>query len=148
MTFRSISRFVQSSVHSVVARMQSAHDECATPSRSSYQRDIRYVFKLNTWILGSIGIWPVAIRGIGRYASEIAIAVCNLALSFAIVPFILYLIYEEKNLYIRLKLLGLLAFCFVAMIKYFILVIRRPKILRCIEYVNNDWWQVGVVSSC
>ncbi|KAL6259087.1 hypothetical protein P5V15_009009 [Pogonomyrmex californicus] len=122
--------------------MSSIHHEPATLQNSSYQRDIQYVFKLNTWILSSLGIWPVAIRGIGRHVSKIAIAICNLALSFAMIPCALHIVYDQKDIIIRLKLFGLLAFCLTAMTKYSILVIRRPKILRCIEYVKNDWWQV------
>ncbi|KAF3054496.1 Odorant receptor 102 [Nylanderia fulva] len=109
---------------------------------SNYQRDIQNIFKLNNWILGSIGIWPVAICGIGRHASKIMIAICNLAFSFALVPCALHIIYDEKDVIMRLKLSGLLAFCLTAMTKYCILCIRRPKILQCIECVKSDWWQV------
>ncbi|KAF3054495.1 Odorant receptor 091 [Nylanderia fulva] len=123
--------------------MPSAYrDESAVSHNFNYQQDIRYIFKINNWILGSLGIWPVAIRGIGRHTSKIAIALCNLALAFAIVPCALHIVYDEKDITMRLKLFGLLAFCFTAMTKYCILTIRRPKILRCIEYVKNDWWQV------
>ncbi|XP_071641240.1 odorant receptor 4-like isoform X3 [Temnothorax longispinosus] len=111
----------------------------------SYQQDIRYVFKLNNWILGSIGIWPISVRGIGRHVSKIAIALGNLALSFAMVPCALHIVYDEKDIIMRLKLCGLLAFCLTAMTKYCILAIRRPKILRCIECVKNDWWQISPI---
>ncbi|KAM0725291.1 hypothetical protein ACS0PU_008777 [Formica fusca] len=120
-------------------------DEPAVSQNFSYQQDIRYIFKLNNWILGSLGIWPVATRGIRQHASTIAIALCNLALAFAIVPCALHIVYDEKDITLRLKLFGLLAFCLTAMTKYCILAIRRPKILRCIEYVKSDWWQVGVI---
>ncbi|XP_011880384.1 PREDICTED: uncharacterized protein LOC105568918 [Vollenhovia emeryi] len=136
------SLFLQSSTQSVTANMSNVHDKSATSQNSSYQQDIQYVFKLNNWILGSLGIWPVAIRGIGRHVSKIAIAICNLALSFAIVPCALHIVYDEKDLILRLKLSGLMAFCLTAMTKYCIFVIRRPKIQRCIEYVKTDWWQV------
>ncbi|XP_012063216.1 PREDICTED: odorant receptor 43a-like [Atta cephalotes] len=108
----------------------------------NYQQDIQYIFKLNNWILGSIGLWPVSFQGIGRHAPRIAIALGNFALSFAMVPCALHIVYDEKDIIMRLKLCGLLAFCLTAMTKYCILVIRRPKILRCIEYVKHDWWQV------
>ncbi|XP_071641225.1 odorant receptor 10-like isoform X1 [Temnothorax longispinosus] len=134
--------FLQSSAKSVTATMSSIRDRSATSQNSSYQRDIQYVFKLNNWILGSLGIWPVAIRGIGQHVSKIAIAVFNLALSFAIVPCALHIVYDERDIILRLKLFGLLAFCLTAMTKYCIFVIRRPKIHRCIEYVKSDWWQV------
>ncbi|XP_020295550.1 odorant receptor 4-like [Pseudomyrmex gracilis] len=119
--------------------MSSVCSESARTRNTCYQRDIRYVFKLNHWILGSIGIWPIAIRG----ASEIAITIWNIALSFTVVPCALYIVYDEKDIIVRLKIFGLLAFCLTAMIKYCILAIRRPKILRCIEYVKSDWWQVS-----
>lgn len=126
--------------------MPSAHrDEPAVSHNFNYQQDIRYVFTMNSWILGSLGIWPVATRGIGQHTSKIAIALCNFALAFAIVPCALHIVYDEKDIIMRLKLFGLLAFCLTAMTKYCILVIRRPKILRCIEYVKSDWWQVGVI---
>jgi len=121
--------------------MPSARDE----KSPSYQQDIQYIFKLNNWILGSIGIWPVSI---GRHASKIAIAFGNFTLSFAIVPCALHIIYDKKDIITKLKICGLLAFCIVAMTKYCILMIRRPKILRCIEYVKSDWWQVSVINTC
>ncbi|XP_036147232.1 odorant receptor 43a [Monomorium pharaonis] len=122
--------------------MSIIRDMSVTLPNSSYQRDIRYVFKLNNWILGSLGIWPVAIRGIRQHMFKIAITIWNLALSFAIVPCALHIVYDEKDIILRMKLCGLLAFCLTAMTKYCILVIRRPKIHRCIEHVKNDWWQV------
>lgn len=127
-----------------VLNMSSVHNEHTTSQNLSYQQDIQYIFKLNNWILGSLGIWPIAIRGIGKHASKIVIIIFNLALSFAIVPCALHIIYDEKDITMRLKLCGLLAFCLTAMTKYCILAIRRPKILRCIEYVKIDWWQVGI----
>lgn len=134
---------VQSLTAAVITNMPSARDE----QDITYQQDIRYVFKLNNWILGSIGIWPISISGLGRHASKIAIALGNLALSFAMVPCALHIVYDEKDIIMRLKLCGLLAFCLTAMTKYCILAIRRPKILRCIEYVKNDWWQVSFVNN-
>lgn len=129
--------------YTVVTIMSSVHDGHTASQNTNYQRDIRYIFKLNTWILGSLGIWPIAIKGIGRHASKIVIVIFNLALSFAIVPCALHIIYDEKDIISRLKLCGLLAFCLTAMTKYCILAIRRPKILRCIECIKSDWWQVG-----
>jgi len=103
---------------------------------------MRYIFKPSSLILSSIGIWPLAIY----HASKIAIVICNLALILAIVPCILYIIYDVKDINVKLKLYGLLGFCITAMMKYCVLVIRRPNIRRCIEHVKSDWWQVSVAS--
>jgi len=130
---------VQSLTATVTANMSSMRKE----KDPNYQQDIQYIFKLNNWILGSIGLWPVSFQGIGRHTPKIAIALGNFTLSFAMVPCALHIVYDEKDIIMRLKLCGLLAFCLTAMTKYCILAIRRPKILRCIEYVKHDWWQVG-----
>lgn len=119
--------------------------ESAIPQNLSYQRDIQYVLKLNNWILCPIGILSFTTHGIGRHAFKILIAFCNFIISFAIVPCALHIIYDQKDIIIRLKLFGLLAFCLIAMTKYYILTIRRPKISYCIEFVKRDWWQVGVL---
>ncbi|EZA52116.1 hypothetical protein X777_09124 [Ooceraea biroi] len=124
--------------------MSNARERCATSQNSNYQRDIRYAFKLNSWILGSLGIWPHAIRNIGQYVSNITIVFHNFLLGFTIVPLLLYMLYDESNA--KLKKCGLLIFCLAAMIKYLILAIRRPKIQLCIEYIKYDWWQVTFVS--
>lgn len=139
-------RAAQSSADPVLARMDGSRDggRATSSPNANYQRDMRYVFKPSSWFLGTIGIWPLAIRGYGPYLSKIAIVCCNLALGFAIVPCALHIAYDEEDLNLRLKLSGLLGFCATAMMKYCVLAIRRPKIQRCIEYVKNDWWQVGV----
>lgn len=138
-------RLLQSSANFVFVNMGSSREKHATSPNDSYQRSMRYIFKPTSWIFGSIGIWPVAIRGLGQNAFKISIVVCNFALLFAIVPCALYVTYDVKDINIKLKLSGLLGFCSSAMMKYLVLVIRRPKILRCIEHVKSDWWQVGVV---
>ncbi|XP_014476750.1 PREDICTED: uncharacterized protein LOC106745563 [Dinoponera quadriceps] len=122
--------------------MEISHDGRTTSLNASYQRDIRFIFTPSNWTLGSIGIWPIAFRGIGQHISKISIFTCNFVLSFAIVPCALHMIYDQKDINIRLKLTGLLGFCSTAMIKFFVLVIRRPKIQKCIEHVKDDWWQV------
>ncbi|EFN78905.1 hypothetical protein EAI_02318 [Harpegnathos saltator] len=114
----------------------------ATSSDINHQQDMRYVFTPSSWFLGLIGIWPISFRDVGQHISKIAIVICNFVSSFTIVPCALHIIYDQKDLNIRLKVSGFLAFCATAMLKFFVLVIRRPKIRQCIEYVEDDWWQV------
>lgn len=138
-------RGVQSSAGPVIANMGISRNEHAISLNASYQRDVRYIFSPSNWILGSIGIWPIALRGIGQHVSKISIVICNFVLGFAIVPCALHIIYDQKDLNIRLKLCGLLGFCTTATMKFCVLVIRRPKIRQCIEHMKDDWWQVGVI---
>ncbi|XP_025158794.1 odorant receptor 4 isoform X2 [Harpegnathos saltator] len=117
----------------------------ATSSDINHQQDMRYVFTPSSWFLGLIGIWPISFRDVGQHISKIAIVICNFVSSFTIVPCALHIIYDQKDLNIRLKVSGFLAFCATAMLKFFVLVIRRPKIRQCIEYVEDDWWQTQVI---
>ncbi|KAF3054494.1 Odorant receptor 068 [Nylanderia fulva] len=127
--------------------MPSAYrDKSAVSHNFSFQQDIRYIFKINKWILGSLGLWPVTIRGIGQHTFKITFAVCNFVIIFSIMPCVLHILYDDEDTIMKLKLFGVLAYSFTTITKYYILTIRRPRILRCIEYIKNDWWQVTFVS--
>ncbi|KAH0951225.1 OrL18 [Eciton burchellii] len=118
--------------------MESSRHNVYATSSNNYRKDMRYVFKPNSLILSSIGIWPLAIR----QASKIMIVIYNLVLSFAIVPCVLHIIYDVKDVNVKMKLYGLLGFCITVMMKYCVLTLRQPGIRRCIEHVKSDWWQV------
>jgi hypothetical protein len=122
--------------------MESSRHNVYATSSNNYRKDMRYVFKPNSLILSSIGIWPLAIR----QASKIMIVIYNLVLSFAIVPCVLHIIYDVKDVNVKMKLYGLLGFCITVMMKYCVLTLHQPGIRRCIEHVKSDWWQVGVAS--
>ncbi|XP_076176189.1 odorant receptor 4 [Ptiloglossa arizonensis] len=109
---------------------------------SNYEKDIVRIVRHIRLLLSFIGIWPAVLRGIGRYLPNIAIGICNLLLLFAIVPCSLHIVFELKDITLRLKLLGLLSFCLTALFKYWALTARRPRINDCIEKVQIDWKQV------
>ncbi|XP_076760693.1 odorant receptor 4-like [Xylocopa sonorina] len=111
---------------------------------ANYERDIAYVTKQSKWILKSIGIWPAMLNGTAKFLSKIAIGISSFVLLFAIVPCILYILYEEKDTIMRLKLCGLLCFCVTSLLKYWALTVRKPTIENCIEEVRIDWKQVEI----
>lgn len=108
-----------------------------------YKEDIAYITKHSKWILKSIGIWPIVLKDVTKFLPKIVIGISNFVLLFAIIPCILYIIFEEKNNVIKLKLCGLLIFCSIALMKHWALVYRKPKIKNCIEQIQNDWEQVS-----
>ncbi|XP_076237705.1 odorant receptor 4-like [Calliopsis andreniformis] len=116
------------------------------PQNENYEKDIIYIVKHSKWILSSLGIWPVMSQGAKRFFPNVAIGLGNSVLLFAIVPCTLHIIYEQKDIIVRLHLLGLLSFCLIAFIKYGALVARRRKIKECIEHVQYDWRQVELHS--
>ncbi|XP_026669569.1 LOW QUALITY PROTEIN: odorant receptor 13a-like [Ceratina calcarata] len=108
----------------------------------NYEQVFFYMTKHNKWILNSIGIWPAVLLGIGKYLPNIAIVISNLILSFTLLQCILHIVFEQKNPLLRLKILGLTAFSFISMLKYWALTLRKNKIKRCIEQLRTDWKQV------
>ncbi|XP_076394075.1 odorant receptor 13a-like isoform X4 [Megachile rotundata] len=108
----------------------------------NYENDIIYVTKYSRWILMSIGIWPGSLKGSAKFLSKIAIGFGNLVLFFAIIPFSLHIVLEQKDTVIMLKMLGFLSFCLISVLKYWALAMRKPKIERCIELMQTDWKQV------
>ncbi|XP_034171933.2 odorant receptor 4-like [Osmia lignaria lignaria] len=112
-----------------------------TSQNQNYESDIVYATNHNKWILASLGIWP-SLKGRKRFLSEIAFGLSNLVFFFAIIPFILHIVYEEKDTLIILKLFGFLIFCLISLLKYWVLTIRKPKIEKCIEQMQTDWKQV------
>lgn len=120
----------------------SASNQTDHPRNPNYERDIDYVTKHNKWILSSIGIWPVVLKGARGFIPTIAIGLNNLALFFTAVQCILHIVLEQKDPLLRLRILGLACFLVISMMKYCALMVRRSNIEYCIRQVQTDWKQV------
>ncbi|XP_078043437.1 odorant receptor 85b-like [Augochlora pura] len=107
-----------------------------------YDKDIVYIFKIAKWILNSIGIWPNLVENRNQFLPKIVILFWNVVLLFAIVPFTLYLSFEEKDVVMRLKLLGLFSFCTITLLKYWALAAYKSNLKYCIEFIQHDWMEV------
>ncbi|XP_026669563.1 uncharacterized protein LOC108625196 isoform X2 [Ceratina calcarata] len=112
------------------------------PGNRNYEQDIVFITKHNKWLLKSIGIWPSVLKGAARFLPKIIIGIFTLALCFAIIPCILYIVFEERDSVMKLKLTGLLSFTVSCLFKYWFLSVQKPKIEDCIEQVQIDWKQV------
>ncbi|CAD1480730.1 unnamed protein product, partial [Heterotrigona itama] len=112
------------------------------PRNPNYERDIIYVTKFLKWILNSLGIWPAVLKGIDEFLSKIAIGLYNLILFLCVMQCVLHMVLEQKDPVIKLKILGLVCYCFISMMKYWALTARRTKIVYCMEQLYADWKQV------
>ncbi|KAG6804488.1 odorant receptor 56 [Apis mellifera caucasica] len=112
------------------------------PRNPNYEKDIAYVTKYNKWVLTCIGIWPIILKNINKILPKIVIGINNLLCSFILIQSALHIIYEEKDVLLRLKILGLIFFSFISLMKYWALTIHKPEIKYCIEQVQSDWKQV------
>ncbi|KAK2583207.1 hypothetical protein KPH14_009227 [Odynerus spinipes] len=111
-------------------------------SIDNFEEGIRYA-TFGRWILKSLGIWPETEESEMRKCfSNLLIVIGNLILSFAIIPCFLYVILEERDLNIKLKLFGLVSFASSATLKYCFLFLHQSEIAECIKYLKHDWHQV------
>ena len=113
------------------------------PRNPNYEKDIAYVTKYLKWILNSIGIWPATLKGIGKFLPKITIGLSNLMVLFIEVQCVLHILLEEKDPFLRMRLLGLSCYTLISLLKYSALAIRKSKIKYCIEQMYADWKQVS-----
>ncbi|XP_033302284.1 odorant receptor 22c-like isoform X1 [Bombus bifarius] len=112
------------------------------PRNPKYEEDIIYVTKHNKWVLNSIGMWPAVLEGIGKFVPKIVIGLSNFVSFFSVVQCVLYIILEEKDPLLRLRLLGLACYSSTNLMKYWALILHKPNIEYCIEQIQTDWKQV------
>lgn len=109
------------------------------------RQDIKYSTEMLTWFLMPIGIWPFAAHTniIIKFFTELLVLICYLLICFLIIPCALHTFINEKDLRLKMKMIGPLSFCLMAITKYCFLVTRRKKILTCLEHVSVDWRRVS-----
>lgn len=107
-----------------------------------YERDMHYTMQLCRWILKPIGIWHFVYGRSSQNEKLISITLilmCFSILCFVLVPCSLYVFWYERDLYIKVKLLGPISFCLTTVIKYCFLGARGAAIGRCVHHVEHDW---------
>ncbi|KAK1131486.1 hypothetical protein K0M31_017770 [Melipona bicolor] len=114
------------------------------PRNPNYEKDIVYVTKHLKWILNVIGVWPVMLKSIGEYLSKIVIVLSNLVVFFIEVLYVLHIILEQQNNFLRLRLLAFAWYTLVSLMKYWALTMRKSNIKCCVEQMYADWKQVDL----
>ena len=117
------------------------------PRNPNYEKDIVYVTRHNKWVLNSIGVWPVVLKGVGQFLPIIAISLYNLVLFFILMQCVLHVVFEQKDPVMILKVLGLICFIFISIMKYWALTARKSTIEYCIGQLYADWKQVSLSNS-
>ncbi|XP_012063220.1 PREDICTED: uncharacterized protein LOC105626531 [Atta cephalotes] len=111
-------------------------------SNVNSERDIIKALMWNRWILRILGIWPLVYSNtttIEKILATILFALCWSALSFLLIPLIIFTLSERTTIYEKIKLLGPLSYVIIATLKYFFLVIHRKNIRQCINMLSTDW---------
>ncbi|KAK2583203.1 hypothetical protein KPH14_009223 [Odynerus spinipes] len=125
------------------------HDESYEPvlekeivQNAYYKDDIRYTMQFCRWILTPIGIWPLLREDVSKTDRNLSImflAICCGLFCFILIPSAIQIFVVEKDINIKVKLIGPTCFCLSAAIKYFYFAWHRHGFQICIEYIERDW---------
>lgn len=97
------------------------------------------------WVLKMLGVWPLVYNRTSKFEKFFSFVILITFLSnlmIALIPPFRYVLFVEKNLYIRVKLIGPVGFCLLSTIKYLYLVVKGTVFRHCIAHVENDWKMV------
>ncbi|XP_014604747.1 PREDICTED: uncharacterized protein LOC106787144 [Polistes canadensis] len=105
---------------------------------------LKYSLRISRGILRVIGGWPLneetsTIEMIYSYFANI---LSYFLFTFILLPGLLRTFLIEKNVKVRLKLLGHLVSTSINATKYTILMARRNKLRKCMKHVRDDWKKV------
>ena len=110
-----------------------------------YQNDIHYTLQMCQWLLKLIGMWPLVNNHTSRLEHLLSIIVmimCFCSIFFIILPCGHHFFFVEKNIYMKMKMLGPVSFCVFATVKYSYLALKGAFLQRCIRQLKNDWKRV------
>lgn len=112
------------------------------PRRDNYGRTVH----VTRAVLNLIGVWPSR-----NDPSTLNIAwtrtlrfLCQALLYFILVPGMLKIFLKESNARRRLKMIGPMCNCLMAVLKHLVLICRDNCIKDCIRHIEEDWRQVNL----
>ncbi|XP_018343959.1 PREDICTED: uncharacterized protein LOC108749640 [Trachymyrmex septentrionalis] len=111
-------------------------------SNVNSEKDIINALILNQWILRILGIWPLVYSNttmIEKILATISFTLCWSALSFLLIPMVIFTVSERTTINDKIKMLGPLSFVLISTLKYFFLIIHHKSIRQCINVLSTDW---------
>ncbi|XP_011880191.1 PREDICTED: uncharacterized protein LOC105568824 isoform X2 [Vollenhovia emeryi] len=106
-----------------------------------YKRDNDYSLQLNRWFLRSIGAWPELKTNsmIQNIIINILRLTCHSLIAFTVIPSVLYIFFEEKDIRLKLKAIGPTSHLLMGGINYCSLLHHNERIRTSIEHMETDW---------
>ncbi|XP_014484222.1 PREDICTED: odorant receptor 4-like [Dinoponera quadriceps] len=113
---------------------------------SSHHDDVRRTVHVTRSVLNLIGVWPScgdssALRLVWTKSLRM---LCQVLLYFIFVPGLLKIFLKESNARRRLKMVGPMCYCLMAMLKHAMLIYQNNRIKDCIRHIEEDWGQVSL----
>jgi len=88
-----------------------------------------------------IGAWPHkrTVTGIKKLYSYAHILACSSLIAIIAIPCLLYVLLEEKDLEVKLNIIGPLSHWIMNLINYWLLIARGDDIRECVLHMETDW---------
>ncbi|XP_014484210.1 PREDICTED: odorant receptor 82a-like [Dinoponera quadriceps] len=105
------------------------------------RRNNNYSLQFNRWFLMPIGAWPELPTSsvTERIIFKILRLICHTLIALTVVPSILYILFEEKDVRLKLKAVGPTSHWLMGSINYCSLLYQKKQIGRSIDHMETDW---------
>ncbi|XP_031834884.2 odorant receptor 13a-like isoform X2 [Nomia melanderi] len=131
--------------------MVTMYDQPSDPRKNdlkdyNHENDLKYTLEMCQWLLKPLGLWGIIyhrVSSLERAVSFALLLLCFSTLLFLIVPTLYNMFYVEKNVQVKVKLIGPVAFCVFSTVKYCYMCAKRNLLGHCIHHVEKDWRTVG-----
>ncbi|KAF3054512.1 Odorant receptor 185 [Nylanderia fulva] len=106
-----------------------------------YKRDNDYSLQFNRWFLKLIGAWPEVSTNsmIKNILTKILQLTCHSLIAFIVIPATLYILFEEKDIRLKLKAIGPTSHCLMGGINYCSLLHHSDQIWKSVKHMEADW---------
>lgn len=111
-----------------------------------YRNDIRRTVQVTRCVLNLIGVWPSQDNSSAFRIAWIKMLriLCQALLYFIFVPGVLKMFLKETNTRRRLKMIGPMCNCLMAVLKHAALICRGDRIKDCIRHIEEDWRKLNL----
>jgi len=112
-----------------------------TSIKFTYRSNNDYSLQLTRWFLMPIAAWPRATisRTVERISLQAHVLACSSLIAIVMVPCMLYVSLEEKDVQMKLNAMGPLSHWIMGTINYWLLLTRSDDIRKCVQHMEMDW---------
>ncbi|XP_024876946.1 odorant receptor 82a-like [Temnothorax curvispinosus] len=106
----------------------------------TYRSNNDYSLQLTRWFLMPIAAWPRAsMSTVERVSLQAQVLACSSLIAVVMIPCMLYVSLEEKDVQMKLSVMGPLSHWIMGTINYWLLLTRGDDIRECVQHMETDW---------
>lgn len=114
-----------------------------TSIKFTYKSNNDYNLQLTRWFLLPIAAWPrTSTSTVEKVSLQAQVLACSSLIAVVMVPCMLYVSLEEKDVQMKLSAMGPLSHWIMGTINYWLLLARSDDIRECVLHMETDWRMV------